>query len=1139
MEYYHPQIAARIQKTLIPHLRFGFLLAALCATLVAPSATAVTVTTATGAGADAEVNENSTSFDGGSGTGLAVNARISNVVGSERNEYIALRFDLTGQTLAALTNVSLELVNYRTNGAGTVLQFYGVTAGTVGKDGNGVIRGYTAENWNEADIRFSTLPGLDWDGIVTTRSQDLPNLTDLGTVAHTPINEGTSLVFSNAALTAFVQAHPTNRITFLIMRESTNSGQARFASKEASATVSNIVSGAVGDFAPRLRFDVTAAESAPTISGLTNLTVTPGVNVTLSPVISGSPPPEFQWRENGTNIANATNSALPLVNAQLTENGFTYSLIASNSLGVVTNSMILTVTNAANGFATVGGICTGGQGGAIVTVSNGTDFKAYAESTTPYIIQVKGPITTGQVSPRSNKTIIGADTNATILGYLAISGVTNVIVQNLRVTNPGNDGISIISGSRNVWVDHVTFYDCGDGCCDATVQADNITVSWCKFYYTTNQIAHRFTFLVSASELETLDDGKLHITVHHNWWSTRADQRMLAVRRGSIHYYNNYFSCSNNLYCSNARTNAQFLSESNYYSGVKSPIYKESNGLIKTSGNIYSGVNPAGGQAIAAGTDTVFTPPYSYTPDSAASVPATVMAGAGAPGPDAVAIPPKVWSGGASGNWNSSNNWVNYQLKGETPKEYDTLVFAGDTRLNTTNNFSSGLDYPGLAFSNNAGTFNLRGNPIFLGGSIIDDSANVQTINLDMGFNYATDHFSSNRTFAVNAPGGSLILNSRLSGTNNAFISYYPITKSGPGLLTIAGINTATCSYLLNGGLLQFSTLDTNNPGSLGDVTSLAFNSGGLRWLPGNAADISAFPVTINAGGGTLDTGTNDVLLSSRIGNNGIGSLTKLGAGRLTISATNNYKGNTVIGQGTFALSATAALTNSPQIIVSNSATLDASALVSGLLLRNGQTLAGNGLVLGSVTLTNGATLVPGASPGILTLSNSLTLLTGSTTRMELDKSVNTNDLITGLSTVSYGGNLVVTNLSGTLAVNDNFKLFSAASFTGSFNSITLPTLSGGLIWTNMLAIDGTIAVVSPVNTTPTNITALVSGGTLELSWPPDHIGWSLQTQTNALSTGLATNWLTLPGYESTNAATIPIGTANPTVFYRLFYAVP
>ena len=47
--------------------------------------------------------------------------------------------------------------------------------------------------------------------------------------------------------------------------------------------------------------------------------------------------------------------------------------------------------------------------------------------------------------------------------------------------------------------------------------------------------------------------------------------------------------------------------------------------------------------------------------------------------------------------------------------------------------------------------------------------------------------------------------------------------------------------------------------------------------------------------------------------------------------------------------------------------------------------------------------------------------------------------------------------------------------------------------------------------------------------------GWRLQAQTNALSSGLSTNWayVTDGSVSSTN---ITVNSANPTVFYRLTY---
>jgi len=89
----------------------------------------------------------------------------------------------------------------------------------------------------------------------------------------------------------------------------------------------------------------------------------------------------------------------------------------------------------------------------------------------------------------------------------------------------------------------------------------------------------------------------------------------------------------------------------------------------------------------------------------------------------------------------------------------------------------------------------------------------------------------------------------------------------------------------------------------------------------------------------------------------------------------------------------------------------------------------------------------------------------------------------------------------------------------------------------NELYLDVTGAVA--VNTTPTNIVSSISGMNLNLSWSAVHTGWRLQVQTNALSVGLvaATNaWFNWPGSAATNAVSIPINSANPTVFYRLVY---
>jgi hypothetical protein len=63
-----------------------------------------------------------------------------------------------------------------------------------------------------------------------------------------------------------------------------------------------------------------------------------------------------------------------------------------------------------------------------------------------------------------------------------------------------------------------------------------------------------------------------------------------------------------------------------------------------------------------------------------------------------------------------------------------------------------------------------------------------------------------------------------------------------------------------------------------------------------------------------------------------------------------------------------------------------------------------------------------------------------------------------------------------------------------------------------------------------------VVGHQLQLSWPPDHLGWRLQIQTNSLTTGLATNWTTVPNSTNIVSTNIVINPTNGSVFLRMIY---
>ncbi len=294
---------------------------------------------------------------------------------------------------------------------------------------------------------------------------------------------------------------------------------------------------------------------------------------------------------------------------------------------------------AADGF---GQNATGGAGGTIVTVSTASDFKTYVESTSTYIVQVSGTIDLGSVGGgvdiRSNKTIKGISSGAKIIGRLGFrDDANNIIIEKLTITNLNyaeKDGISVKERVTNLFITKCTVYDCCDGCIDITNASDYVTVSWCKFYYTKSH-NHRFVNLIGSSYPAPDDVGKLHVTFHHNWWSTLCIERMLSVRYGRAHIYNNYYSCTGNNYCTRSRVDAECRIENNYFEGVKDPHvrYVEATGVppgkIYASGNVY--ISCTGKMEDG---DTVFMPPYSYTLDTGANVKNIVMNGAGADGND-------------------------------------------------------------------------------------------------------------------------------------------------------------------------------------------------------------------------------------------------------------------------------------------------------------------------------------------------------------------------------------------------------------------------------------------------------------------------------------------------------------------------
>lgn len=375
--------------------------------------------------------------------------------------------------------------------------------------------------------------------------------------------------------------------------------------------------------------------------------------------------------------------------------------------------------------------------------------------------------------------------------------------------------------------------------------------------------------------------------------------------------------------------------------------------------------------------------------------------------------------------------------------------------------------------------------------------------------------------------GGNVAL--RGAWVGNGAVNVYFTTASAGQTFTIGGAGlggghmwdfAGTVDFNTNSGFLRINNDNTTfNFGSSNATFNIGTGTGTLNQR--NGATTTHFgalfggPNTTLAGRGSTGSGGTttysiggknvDCAFEGAI-NNGSGTtaITKVGTAKFTVSGNSIHTGPTSIESGTMQI--------------------DGSYGTSAITVLSGATLQGNGTLDGTLDVQFGATLAPGASIGVLGGSGSATL--AGTTIVELDKANGTNDMFVATAGLSYGGDLIVTNLGGTLAVGDVFKIFDSTLYSGTFNTLTLPSaIPAGAIWNlDNLAVDGTIRVTGPT------LNVVNNGTSLDFSWTGT---FKLQSQTNSLSVGLSNNWSDYPGGGS-SPVTVPVDPAAPAVFFRL-----
>jgi len=268
-------------------------------------------------------------------------------------------------------------------------------------------------------------------------------------------------------------------------------------------------------------------------------------------------------------------------------------------------------------------------------------------------------------------------------------------------------------------------------------------------------------------------------------------------------------------------------------------------------------------------------------------------------------------------------------------------------------------------------------------------------------------------------------------------------------------------AYVTNGATLQISNVAIINTcgvilydGSTlkaSGGTGASLNKGGYPYIPDAASTVTMATETA----GDVLTINSDIT-----GGDASSSITMAGLGTIVLNGANSYAGNVNITGGTLALGTNASLAGDV-LTVGSGTTLDVTA--AGYTVASGQTLQGTGTVNGNVTVASGGTVAPGTSIGDLTFTNGDLTLSGETS-MEINKTAGTADkIVLSSGSLALGGHVTVTNLDGTLAVDDTFDLVDG-TITSSTATFTLPVLPAGLGWDKSglgAAGDGTIKVVT------------------------------------------------------------------------------
>lgn len=516
----------------------------------------------------------------------------------------------------------------------------------------------------------------------------------------------------------------------------------------------------------------------------------------------------------------------------------------------------------------------------------------------------------------------------------------------------------------------------------------------------------------------------------------------------------------------------------------------------------------------------------------------------------------QVGNGGSAGN-----------LDGNSTIRDNGLLIFNTTGSVVLKQFASTITGTGNVWVRSTGVIEASAQNTYTGWTLIDSNATFQV----------SDGNSGQLLSSVVTNNGTLLLtrqDSFVFGYTNNIVGIGRVVKDNNnqnvGDISLVGTNTYTGGTVIRGGgIIMGDGINTNAGAFIGGIVFSNTGSGFVttRFIAFNHPEDFTFSNSI------LSFATDGANATDR------GELVKIGPNILTLTGSNSYPGNTIVGNGTLRVgnggtagnigTGSLILTNGGVVVFNHSDNVIISAPVRddvantngfGSLVQVGSgvlSLNASNTLTGSITVSNGTLAVASAAggdlnvnggtlavgslttPAAITVASNLNITTAGTILFPLNKSlVQSNSIVTaGLGVHFTGGSLKLVNSGPSLTVGDKFTLFSQPIANGA----TVPIVSPGFTVANNLAADGSVTVTTIVLTTAPTLNKPIISGTNIVITATNNAGNNGSTYTlfatNNLTAPLATWPVIKAGSFDSNgnlAITNPIVGGTNSLFYIL-----